>query len=87
MDPRMPVNMAGAIAKAGIPVYLLYGGQDQTVNPKVNCERFVPAFKNAGGDIRVEKRGLYGHHPHGFEHGDIPRIIEYFKSDNKEEDK
>ena len=87
MDPRMPVNMAGAIAKAGIPVYLLYGGQDQTVDPKVNCERFVTAFKNAGGDIRVEKRGLYGHHPHGFEHGDIPRIIEYFKSDNKEEDK
>ena len=44
----------------------------------------VTAFKNVGGDIRVEKRGLYGHHPHGFEHGDIPRIVEYFKSDNKE---
>ena len=47
----------------------------------------VTAFKNAGGDIRVEKRGLYGHHPHGFEHGDIPRIIEYFKPDNKEQNK
>ena len=78
-DPRMPVNMAGAIAAAKIPVYLLYGGQDQTVNPALNCERFVLAFKNAGGDIRVEKRDLYGHHPHGFEHGDIPRIVEYFK--------
>ena len=84
-DPRMPVNLAEPIAKAGIPVLILYGGQDMVVNPALNCERFVPAFKNAGGDIRVEKRDLYGHHPHGFEHGDIPRIVEYFKSGNKED--
>lgn len=77
-DPRMPVNMAGAIAAAKIPVYLLYGGQDQTVNPALNCERFVPAFKNAGGDIRVEKRALYGHHPHGFEREDIFKIVNFF---------
>lgn len=79
VDPRMPVNMAEAVAKAKIPVYLLYGGQDQTVNPVLNCERFVPAFKNAGGDIRVEKRDLYGHHPHGFEHEDIFKIVNFFK--------
>ena len=83
-DSRMPVNMAGAIAAAKIPVYLLYGGQDQTVNPKVNCELFAERFKAAGGILKVECRSAYGHHPHGFEHGDIPRIVEYFKSDNKE---
>ena len=78
-DPRMPVNMAASIAAAKIPVCLLYGGQDQTVNPSLNCERFVVAFKNAGGDIHVEKRGLYGHHPHGFEHEDVFKIVEFFE--------
>lgn len=77
-DPRMPVNMAGAIAKEGIPVYLLYGGQDQTVSPALNCERFIPVFKNADGDIRVERRAMYGHHPHGFEHEDIFKIVNFF---------
>lgn len=81
-DPRMPVNMAGAIAKAGIPVYLLYGGQDQTVNPKLNCERFAEHFRAEGGQLKVESRPLYGHHPHGFEHGDMSRIIEYFRLDS-----
>ena len=82
-DPRMPVNMAASIAAAKIPVYLLYGGQDQTVNPVLNCERFVPAFKNAGGDIRVGKRSLYGHHPHGFEHEDVFKIVNFFKGTEK----
>ena len=82
-DPRMPVNMAVAIAKTGIPVYLLYSGLDQTVNPALNCERFVAAFKNAGGDIRVEKRELYGHHPHGFEHEDLFKIVNFFKGTEK----
>ena len=78
-DPRMPVNMAAAVAKAGVLVYLLYGGQDQTVNPKVNCELFAERFKAAGGMLKVDARSLYGHHPHGFEHGDIPRIVEFFE--------
>ena len=78
-DPRMPVNMAAAVARAGIPIYLLYGGQDQTVNPKFNCEPFSARFKAAGGALKVEARPLYGHHPHGFEHGDIPRILDFFR--------
>ena len=82
-DVRMPVNMAASIAAAKIPVYLLYGGKDQTVNPALNCERFVSAFKDAGGDIRVEKRGLYGHHPHGFEHEDIFKIVNFFEGTEK----
>lgn len=77
-DPRMPVNMAASIATARIPVYLLYGGQDQTVNPKLNCERFISNFKSAGGLLKVEARPLYGHHPHGFEHEDLAKIVSYF---------
>jgi len=79
-DPRMPVNLAKPIAAAGIPVYLLYGGQDQTVKPVLNCELFIKSFQDAGGELKVEKRGLYGHHPHGFEHWDLPKIVDFFTS-------
>jgi len=66
-DPRMPVNMAEPIAKAGIPVLLIYGGVDQVVPPASNCELFIPRFKACGGDIKVIRRGAYAHHPHGIE--------------------
>lgn len=65
-DPRMPINLAAAIAKAKIPVLLLYGGADDVVVPAGNCEIFIPRFKAAGGDITVFKRDKYKHHPHGF---------------------
>lgn len=65
-DPRMPINLAEKIAKAKIPVLLLYGAKDTTVPPAENCELFISRFKAAGGDIQVIRRGDYGHHPHGF---------------------
>ena len=77
-DPRMPVNLAEPIAKAGIPMILLYGGADQTCLPSKNCEMFIPRFQAAGGNIRVKKRAFYGHHPHGFEHEEIGEILKFF---------
>ena len=77
-DPRMPVNMAEAVAKAGIPVLLLYGGQDQTVPPDENARRFADAFKAAGGKIDVRQRGGYGHHPHGVDAGEKGVIVGFF---------
>lgn len=65
-DSRMPINLAEKIAKAKIPVLLLYGSLDTTVIPKDNCEIFIQRFKAAGGDIKVYERKNYGHHPHGF---------------------
>lgn len=79
-DPRMPVNMAGSIAKAGIPIKLLYGGQDQTVNPKLNCEVFIERFKAAGGQAAVECRGGFGHHPHGVDPDKTSQITDFFKN-------
>ena len=79
-DARMPVNMAEKVAAAGIPVLLLYGGQDQTVPPALNCELFAERFKAAGGRIDVRKRGLYGHHPHGEDPGQADVIANFFKS-------
>lgn len=79
-DPRMPVNMAESIAKAGIPIKLLYGGQDQTVNPKLNCEPFIERFKAAGGKAVVECRGGFGHHPHGVDPNKTEAITGFFKN-------
>ena len=79
-DPRMPVNMAGKVAKAGIPVLLLYGGQDQTVPPVLNAELFASRFRAAHGDIKVVNRSLYGHHPHGVAESD-DTIKAFFEGD------
>ncbi|MBO4709713.1 MAG: alpha/beta fold hydrolase [Kiritimatiellae bacterium] len=80
VDARMPVNMADRLAKAGIPILLLYGGQDATVPPASNCELFAEKFKAAGGKIDVHPRGLYGHHPHGEDPNKTSSIVSFFES-------
>ena len=76
-DPRMPVNLAPQVVKGDIPVLLLYGGQDQTVPPASNAELFAARFKAAGGRIDVEKRGGFGHHPHGVDPNKTARIVNF----------
>lgn len=78
-DPRMPVNKAEAIAKAGIPVLLLYGTQDSVVNPELNCEIFISKFKEAGGRIEVIPRKMWNHHPHGLDPGYTDKIQALFE--------
>lgn len=77
-DPRMPVNMAGRLADAGIPIYLLYGGQDQTVPPAANCEPFIGRYRERSPAITVEKRDLFGHHPHGLDPDKTAGIVRFF---------
>ena len=78
-DSRMPVNMADRLAKAGIPILLLYGGQDATVPPSRNCELFAERFKAAGGKIDIHHRALYGHHPHGEDPNKTSSIVSFFE--------
>jgi len=80
--PRQPVNMYAPIAKAGIPILLLYGGVDTTVPPRENCIRFANAFKAAGGDIEIVARGSYGHHPHGLEINEQQKFVDFFSGKN-----
>ena len=76
----MPINLADKIAKAKIPVLLLYGGTDTVVPPDKNCELFIPRFKATGGNIKVFKRDMYGHHPHGFQGAaNIGAIVDFFE--------
>ena len=77
-DPEMPVNKAERLAAAKIPVLLLYGSEDQTVPAKLNCERFLPRFKAAGGQATVIRRDLFGHHPHGLDPDKTRPIVDFF---------
>ena len=79
-DPRMPVNMAEKLAKTGIPVFLVYGGQDKSCPPEINAVPFIERFKAAGGEknLKVLYRSYFGHHPHGMEIGD-PTIVNFFE--------
>lgn len=79
-DPRMPINLAGPIAAAKIPVLLLYGDKDTTCIPEENCLIFLERFKAAGGDVTIFCREGCNHHPHGYEEtngGD--RIVDFFE--------
>ncbi|MBQ7190700.1 MAG: alpha/beta fold hydrolase [Kiritimatiellae bacterium] len=78
-DPRMPVNLAPTLAKAKIPVLLVYGGQDQMIKPNENSRRFAAKYKaENSGEIEVRERPEYGHHPHGLEPGESGVITRFF---------
>jgi len=77
-DPRMPVNLAPALAKAGIKVLLVYGTSDIAVKPSVNSVAFAAKFKAAGGDAKVLVHAEYGHHPHGVEPGEAKIVLDFF---------
>ena len=79
-NPEMPINKAEAIAKARIPVLLLYGGRDTVVVPELNCRPFIKRFKAAGGEISVVERPEFGHHPHGESPERISSITRFFNS-------
>lgn len=78
-DPFQSVNRAASIAEAKIPLFVLYGGQDTVVPPEKNIERFAPAFKKAGGDLTITRRGSYAHHPHGLEESEAGTIVGFFE--------
>ena len=77
-DPRMPVNRAGDIAKAGINALLVYGTSDIAVKPSFNSAAFAAKFKAAGGDVKVLTHAEYGHHPHGVEPGEAKTVMQFF---------
>ena len=73
-DPRLPVNLTEKLV--GIPILLIYGAADLSVPPADNCELFAERFQANGGSIRIIRRNLWGHHPHGLD--DTAPILEFF---------
>ncbi|MBO4287077.1 MAG: alpha/beta fold hydrolase, partial [Kiritimatiellae bacterium] len=82
-DPRMPVNCAGGIAKAGIRVLLVYGTSDIAVKPSANSKAFLAKFKAAGGNATVLEHPEYGHHPHGVESGEAKVVLDFFRPEER----
>ena len=81
-DPLQPVSpaRAAAIAKAKIPVLLIYGAKDVVVPAESNCLRFADAFEAAGGHLRLWRDSLRGHHPHGLEPGEGAVFVNFFNN-------
>ena len=79
-DPMQSVSPARAerIAKAKIPVLLIYGAVDTVVPAESNCLRFAEAFEKAGGHLRLWRDNLRGHHPHGLEPGSGAVFVNFF---------
>ena len=65
--PKSPLNNYQPIAEAQIPILAIRSGQDQSVIPETNIDIFTERLKQAGGNIQVIRRDLYGHHPHGLD--------------------
>ena len=82
-DPRMPVNLAPSIAKAGISVLAVYGTSDAYVSPGANTKAFLAKFTAAGGKATVIAHSEYGHHPHGVEPHEANTVIQFFIGSKK----
>ena len=81
-DPMQSVSPARAerIAKAKIPVLLIYGAADVIVPAEPNCLRFAEAFEKAGGHLLLWRDNLRGHHPHGLRPGECAVFVNFFNS-------
>lgn len=77
-DPFQSVNRAAPIAKAGIPVFCLYGGNDSVVPAEKNILRFADAFEKNGGTLRLWRENKRGHHPHGPDLGEQQVLVNFF---------
>ena len=81
-DPLQPVAAfrAETIAKAGIPVWIIYGAADTVVPAESNCLRFAAAYEKAGGHLKLWRDNLRGHHPHGLEPGEGRAFVNFFNA-------
>lgn len=73
---RNPVDNLAPLAKAGIPLLLVYGDKDTVVPHAENSEVVYDRYKALGGPVeRVVKPGQ-DHHPHGLK--DVAPVVAFF---------
>lgn len=71
-----PVDQLTQLAKAKIPLLLVYGDADSVVPAKENSEVVYNRYKALGGPVeRVVKPGQ-DHHPHGLK--DVTPVVKFF---------
>jgi pimeloyl-ACP methyl ester carboxylesterase len=72
-----PVDNLAPLAKAKVPLLLVYGDSDKVVPHKENSELLYDRYKALGGPVeRIVKPGA-DHHPHGLT--DPRLIVEFFQ--------
>ncbi len=73
---KNPIQNLGPMAKAKIPLLLVYGDRDQVVPHVENSALVYDRYKELGGPVeRIVKPGA-DHHPHGL--ADPAPIVEFF---------
>jgi pimeloyl-ACP methyl ester carboxylesterase len=73
---RNPVDNLSPLAKAKIPLLLVYGEMDTLVPIKENSELVFDRYKALGGSVeRIVKPGQ-DHHPHGLK--DVAPVVAFF---------
>ena len=71
-----PVDNLAPLAKAKIPLLLVYGDSDTVVPAKENSDLVFDRYKALGGSVeRVVKPGQ-DHHPHGLQ--DVAPVVKFF---------
>lgn len=71
-----PVDNLAPLAKAKIPLLLVYGDKDTVVPHAENSELVFDRYKELGGPVeRVVKPGQ-DHHPHGLK--DVAPVVKFF---------
>lgn len=71
-----PVDNLAPLAKAGVPLLLVYGDADKLVPPRENSEVVYERYRALGGHAaRVVKPGQ-DHHPHGL--ADVTPVVRFF---------
>jgi pimeloyl-ACP methyl ester carboxylesterase len=71
-----PVDNLAPLAKAKVPLLLVYGDSDKAAPPKENSEVVYDRYKALGGPVeRIVKEGA-DHHPHGLK--DPKPITDFF---------
>jgi pimeloyl-ACP methyl ester carboxylesterase len=71
-----PVDNLAPLAKAKIPLLLVYGDKDTVVPHAENSELVYDRYKTLGGSVeRVVKPGQ-DHHPHGLK--DVTPVVKFF---------
>ncbi len=72
-----PVDRLGPLAKAKVPILLVYGDSDTVVPHRENSEVIYTRYKALGGHVeRIVKPGQ-DHHPHGLP--DPRPVVEFFE--------
>ncbi|WP_435007275.1 alpha/beta hydrolase family protein [Tundrisphaera lichenicola] len=75
--PKNPVDNLEPLARARIPILLVYGDADRVVPHRENSELIYDRYRALGGPVeRIVKPGL-DHHPHGLP--DPRPIVEFFE--------